>query len=105
MRKIVGITVGTTMNPKKIAENFPGGGSSLPAVTEEDNGKILVVKDGKWEKDNLPTYDGSFVVTPSADNDQTLLTSGKYNESDIKVEKIPYAEVSNPAGGVTVIIG
>lgn len=77
----------------------------LPAVTEEDNGKVLLVKDGKIAFDNLPTYDGSFVVTPSADSNQRLLTSGKYNESDITVEKIPYAEVSNPAGGVTVIIG
>lgn len=80
-------------------------GAKLPPVTDEDNGKVLLVKDGQWEADKLPTYDGSFVVTPSADNDQRLLTAGKYNESDITVEKIPYAEVSNPAGGVTVIIG
>lgn len=80
-------------------------GTPLPEVTEEDNGKVLIVKDGELKIDNLPTYDGSFVVTPSADNVQTLKTAGKYNESDITVDKIPYAEVSNPAGGVTVIIG
>lgn len=80
-------------------------GAKLPPVTDEDNGKVLLVKDGEWVSGDLPTYDGSFVVTPSADNDQRLLTAGKYNESDITVEKIPYAEVSNPAGGVTVIIG
>lgn len=103
-RKIVGATVGTSMNPKKIAEQIQTG-TSLPMVNEEDEGKILRVEGGKWVAESLPTYDGEFVVTPSADNDQTLLTSGKYNASDITVEKIPYAEVSNPAGGVTVIIG
>ena len=104
MSKIIGVTVGTNMDPVKIAEHI-NTSTTLPMVSENDNGKILIVKEGKWTKDNLPTYDGSFVVTPSADNDQTLLTSGKYNESDITVEKIPYTEVSNPAGGITVTIG
>ena len=42
-RKIIGNTVGTTMNPKKIAT------SGLPTVTEADNGKILQVVEGTWE--------------------------------------------------------
>ena len=46
-KKIIGVTVGTTMNPKKIAEKFESG-TSLPMVTEQDNGKILKVDGGKW---------------------------------------------------------
>ena len=66
-RKIVGVTVGTSMNPKKIAEQI-NTGTSLPMVNEEDEGKILQVKDGKWtahedddsydDLDNLPSING-----------------------------------------------
>lgn len=98
-RKIVGITVGTPTSPERIAEEI------LPAVTDKDEGKILQVEGGKWTAKDLPTYDGEFIVTPSADNEQTLQTAGKYAESNITVEKIPYSEVSNTAGGTTVIIG
>lgn len=30
------------------------GGSSLPAVTDADNGKVLAVVDGTWNKSNIP---------------------------------------------------
>lgn len=39
-KKITGITVSTTLNPKKI--------SSLPVVTNEDDGKVLTVENGTW---------------------------------------------------------
>ena len=81
------------------------GNLGIPAVTEKDEGKVLQVEGGKWAAKDLPTYDGEFIVTPSADNEQTLQTAGKYSKSNITVEKIPYAEVSNTAGGTTVIIG
>ena len=98
-RKIVGVTVGTPISPERIAKEI------LPTVTENDEGKILQVEGGKWAAKDLPTYDGEFIVTPSADNDQMLQTAGKYSDSNITVEKIPYSEVSNTAGGTTVIIG
>ena len=50
------------------------------------------------------TYNGTCEVTPTAE-EQTLATANKVVPSDITINKIPYAEVSNPAGGVTVIIG
>lgn len=58
-RKIVGVTVGTSMSPKRIAEQF-NDGTTLPMVNEEDEGKILKVEDGKWaaQEDDLPTING-----------------------------------------------
>ena len=46
-RKIVGVTVGTPMNPERIAEMFAGG-TPLPEVTDKDNGKVLKVQGGQW---------------------------------------------------------
>jgi hypothetical protein len=98
-RKIVGITVGTPISPQAIIEK------GLPTITDKDEGKILQVKEGVWSAEELPTYDGEFIVTPAVDNEQTLLTAGKYAEANITVEKIPITSVSNSSGGNTVIIG
>lgn len=87
----------------QIIGTFPTG-PSLPSVTEADNDKILKVVDGKWAATELPVYDGEFSVTPSATEEQTLLTSQKFMDADIKIEKIPYAEVTNSANGTTITI-
>lgn len=44
---IWGITVGTTMNPQRVAEKLEGV-ISLPTVTEKDNGKVLKAQNGQW---------------------------------------------------------
>lgn len=49
-------------------------------------------------------YDGSYTVIPQTFR-QTLGTSNKLMQSNLIVEKIPYAEVENSAGGKTVTIG
>lgn len=49
-------------------------------------------------------YTGSYTVTPSSAV-QTIYTSGKYVSKDINVEAIPYSEVGNDAGGITITIG
>lgn len=49
-------------------------------------------------------YEGSYKVTPSVSS-QTLYTSHKLMQSDVVVEKIPYAEVTNNTGGKTATIG
>lgn len=54
---------------------------------------------------SYPSYDGKYVVTPSAEANITLETKKKLLHEDIKVNKIPYFEVSNNAGGQTVFIG
>lgn len=82
------------------------GTPDLPIVSEADEGKVLQVKDGKWVAEKLPTYEGEYVVTPSTEDDQTLLTAGKYTESNITVEKIPYSETATSnTKGKTVSIG
>lgn len=49
-------------------------------------------------------YDGSYTVVPQISR-QTLDTANKLMQSDVVVEKIPYAEVTNNTGGKTVTIG
>lgn len=49
-------------------------------------------------------FDGEYIVIPTAE-DQFLETEEKLMRDDVTVTAIPYEEVSNPAGGVTVTIG
>ena len=49
-------------------------------------------------------YEGTYTVTPKTAA-QTLETQNKLMQSDVVVEKIPYAEVTNNTGGKTVTIG
>lgn len=49
-------------------------------------------------------YDGEYIVTPDVIA-QYLETDSKIMRDDVTVLAVPYAEVSNPDGGLTVIIG
>lgn len=49
-------------------------------------------------------YEGPYEVIPDF-IDQTLETATKIMSDDVVVKEIPVAEVSNPAGGVTLTIG
>lgn len=90
----------------RLEKNGGGGsGAGLPYVTEDDDGKVLMVKGGVWEAGELPKYDGEYEVTPSATGEVTLNTAQKHVDSNIIVKKIPYYEVSNNSGGTTVTIG
>ena len=53
--------------------------------------------------DEVPVYDGSYSVTPAV-TEQTMETANKMMTDNVKVEKIPYSEVSNNSGGFTVTI-
>lgn len=94
----------TSKTLKEEASGGVSGSTDLPVVSESDNGKFLKVVDGKWTADELPVYDGAYEVTPSANNEQTLHTASKMMDADVKINKIPYAEVSNNSNGLTVTI-
>lgn len=49
-------------------------------------------------------YDGPYVVDPSAHGEIVLHTDGKAMANNVTVNKIYYAEVSNPADGMTAYI-
>lgn len=51
-----------------------------------------------------PQYTGSYSVIPST-NEQVLDTQNTALNKNIRVQPIPYQEVSNPSGGNTAIIG
>lgn len=50
-----------------------------------------------------PIYEGETLVIPSME-DQVLETENTVLKEDIKIEKIPYSETSNNAGGSTFVI-
>ena len=51
-----------------------------------------------------PDYDGEYVVTPKAREDQILETKGKQMAENVTVKEIPVYRVSNNSGGQTVYI-
>lgn len=52
-----------------------------------------------------PEYEGEYTVIPSTDSDIILETANKLLDENVKVNKIPYSEVSNNSGGKTASIG
>ena len=53
----------------------------------------------------ITVYEGQYTVTPMAEVDQILRTKDTHMGDNVVVEKIPYYETTNDAGGYTVIIG
>ena len=81
-RKIFGVTVGTTINPEKLAEKLPSvGGSALPEVTGTDDGKVLAVSGGEWvaQEITIPDADECEPELPAVteeDDGKVLAVSG-----------------------------
>lgn len=53
---------------------------------------------------DIEEYEGEYIVIPAV-TEQTLLTEDKYLTQNVVVEEIPTYQTSNPAGGITYIIG
>lgn len=66
------------------------GGYQLPAVTSEDNGKILSVSGGSWAKTENPSYTKTETYTKTEVNN--LITSP---ESDVVIGALPASGVAN----------
>lgn len=54
---------------------------------------------------DFPPYTGEYTVTPKVNDEVTLPTSGKRMTDNVKILKVPLAEVTNPAGGITITLG
>lgn len=65
-------------------------------------GKVVI---GTGGNTSVPIYNGEYVVIPKAEEAQKLNTSGYAMADDVTVKEIPYFEVKNVAGGMTVTIG
>lgn len=82
--------------------------SVIPARFHPQKTTVICADFGEIQRigagDDLPVYDGTYNVIP-ATAEQTLPTAQKKMLSDVKIEKIPYAEVSNNSGGITATIG
>ena len=55
--------------------------------------------------EDIPEYEGAYEVIPSAQLTQKLNTAKKVLTKDVTVHKIPYYEMDNEAGGMTIYIG
>lgn len=53
----------------------------------------------------FPPYKGEYAVKPLPRDDVVLPTANRSMTRDVTVQKIPYYETSNTAGGYTAIIG
>ena len=74
--------------------------SNLPAVTGSDNGKILTVKEGAWNKDAAPV-ELPAVTSSDAGKVLTVDAEGKWAAADAAVE-LP-AVTSSDAGKVLTV--
>ena len=52
----------------------------------------------------VPNYDGIYEITPDQE-EHIIPTKGRLLHKDMTIHEIPYQEVSNNSGGVTVTIG
>ena len=85
------IASGLSTDDQRISGSFSEGDILLEASLDIGSGG------------RLPNYTGDYTVIPKV-YEQTLVTKNKSMTDDVTVEAVPYAEVSNPSGGVTANI-
>ena len=78
--------------------------SGLKCLTGKLNSSVKL--SGIVEKSPLtvPEYEGSYEIRPEV-FEQAMLTKGKLMLEDVKIQEIPYQEVTNQTGGQTATIG
>lgn len=68
-------------------------------------GSYIATTDPQEIEQLIEKYKGSYHVIPQVNVDQILRTENTILEENVVVEKIPYVQTSNEAGGYTVTIG
>lgn len=73
-------------------------------VSDESNDSLKITSD----RVNITTtsgdpYQGPYIVTPLANEQQILNTKFKYMSDDVTVNKVPYYETSNDSGTTVYI--
>lgn len=63
------------------------------------------VKFGEITRHAMDPYGGPYIAVPKLDEQIVLLTKDKSMSDNVTVREIPWEEVSNPQGGITVTIG
>lgn len=90
------LTIAFKQNDEKLSINF----KKIDERLSINFGEVYNVSDGA----NVSIYDGDYTVTPSA-NEQILETAQKKMDKNVTIIAIPYSEVTNNSGGLTVSIG
>ena len=99
-------------NPTKIvsdlADNYSGGGSSLPEVSASDNGMLLTVVEGEWDKADAPSGSEPLIVTLQASGsdwifDKTFTeVKEAFDEGRIVLILSPENRAANPFASIAV---
>lgn len=77
---------------------------SIRAALKNADALFATITQGPMMVTNCPDYEGEYEIRPAV-YAQELETSAKRMKQNLLVQKIPYAEVTNIAGGTTVTIG
>lgn len=73
-------------------------------ISNLDNQTIKISNACSVTSEEYPIYAGEYEATPKKES-QIMPTAGKVLLNDFTVKGIPVTRVTNPSGGITVIIG
>ena len=92
------------MTTLKVSKSLTGELTRQKPLTGKINSRVKLT--GSVEKSPLmvPEYEGSYEIRPKV-WEQAMLTKGKLMLEDVKIQEIPYQEVTNQTGGKTATIG
>lgn len=87
--------------------DFPKKCTTMDVAFEENSKDFCACFTSELEvtiAEDIAPYAGDYEVTPRV-TEQTLETGNMRMAANLKIERIPYVEVSNSTGGTTVYIG
>lgn len=78
---------------------------SISELTGYLEDSVPVLKGFLSDDVTYASYEGDYKVTPLLNYDFELKTKNKVLKDNVTVKRIPYQEIPNSAGGMTVYIG